>query len=990
MKSTKVKAVVVYGVLIVLLCLTAVVLFRLDFDQWKAKEQSLSQVKLDSTAQAMRIMLDLQADSRASFERHRQEQRQFMVDTLREYCTEGAYSGPRLFDDGAVVELHGNRVQWPEGVPDGYDVLSAEDLKKGGHVEASVAAASDSAASDTEQRNLLFGSGRIDGDFYYVDWIRVDDTPWNQNASSSDSDFLTNISRTFDGALLMVSTGDASLPFIHQSGAYPNAANAADLGFTRDLIDRRSSDMEIAGAPSMCVYSELEDGAAVLIHVKPLRDLFMRCLPHVILVEVSALIIIATLCQYLLSVFRYVGSHKLTKKQLERYHPKRLRRTVIAAGLTGALIIFISSAVFQTLDALYQESVVGAKAFNRLFEQLQTATMDRLTHEKQREADWRVSYGNQIAALIVQNPEAGSREKLQEYCDRAGLDYIMLFDSDGRETACNADYAGFTMDSGLGENSRDFRRLLLGVPSVVHGVSTDSVTGLTRQYIGVSLPPASDSGNAPRGALVMAIIPSQFRMSDEEITRRLHLIESRDILVCYAEPETGRVLYANDASMPGMTMMDYGLPEKCLADGFTDFVAVKGVRSYLTTVKRPDVVFIYIIKNSMLFSNALPASLASMIAYLLVLSVVIVICLKKYDESAFGQCIDSVEGGPEDESTSAAQAAAEPGEEASHGLAELVVGRDRKKVPKQDRTPESRVRSTLKLDIILLILLPALFGLKDCGASVGNGTLLQFLLHGDWSRGLNLFALCSIIIVLITGVLLILLSNAILSLIAGFTGKGGETFCRLLYSLVNYIVVLGFLYYLFDYIGLPISTYIASLSVVSLALSLGAKDMVSDILAGLLIVFEGQFQVGDIVKIDGVEGEVLEIGVRSTRLLNFENDIQYFTNSAIRNIVNKSKRDSTHSMELTFLSEASIGEIEALFKSALPGIGKRLNTIISGPRLKDIAILSNMNHSQNGKLYRVRIQTVCKAADFGDVGDFVRREVYLFCERENIMLWELE
>ena len=60
MKATKVKAVVIYGVMIVLLCLTAVMLFRLDYDQWKAKEQSLSQVKLDSTAEALRIMLDLQ------------------------------------------------------------------------------------------------------------------------------------------------------------------------------------------------------------------------------------------------------------------------------------------------------------------------------------------------------------------------------------------------------------------------------------------------------------------------------------------------------------------------------------------------------------------------------------------------------------------------------------------------------------------------------------------------------------------------------------------------------------------------------------------------------------------------------------------------------------------------------------------------------------------------------------------------------------------
>jgi hypothetical protein len=49
-----------------------------------------------------------------------------------------------------------------------------------------------------------------------------------------------------------------------------------------------------------------------------------------------------------------------------------------------------------------------------------------------------------------------------------------------------------------------------------------------------------------------------------------------------------------------------------------------------------------------------------------------------------------------------------------------------------------------------------------------------------------------------------------------------------------------------------------------------------------------------------------------------------------------------------------------------------------------------MNHSQNGKLYRVTILTVCKAADFGSVGEFVEREVYLFCERENIMLWGME
>jgi len=613
-----------------------------------------------------------------------------------------------------------------------------------------------------------------------VDWTEVDDSLDNRPAGFGDEAFLKNIQESFDGALLMVSTGEETRLLIHGSDDYPQTDNVEDLGMTPEMIARRSAFSDVGGVSSLCVYSDLGRDGASLIYVKPLRALFMRCMPHVIMVELSALIIIITLCHYLLTVFRYIDGHRLTKEQARRYHPKQLRRTVVAAGLTGALIIFVSTA------------------------------------------------------------------------------------------------------------------------------------------------------------------------------------------------------------LPGKTVMEYGLPEKSLADGYTDFATLRGVQSYVTTVRQSDVFFIYIIKNSMLFSNTLPASLAATLAYLVVLSVVLVICLRKYDENAFGKCTFEDGQNPGD---AGAQATGEAPEE-SYGLSELAVNRGRKKVPKEDRTPESRVKSVIKFDIILLIRLPALFSLRDGGTSIGNGTLLQFLMNGDWNRGFNLFALCSIIIVLITGVMLILLSNGVLSLIAGFTGKGGETFCRLLYSLVNYIGVLGALYYLFDYIGLPISTYIASLSVVSLALSLGAKDMVSDILAGLLIVFEGQFQVGDIVEIDDVQGEVLEIGVRSTRLLNINNDINYFTNSAIRRIVNKSKRNSSYVMDLTVLSQDSLEAVEALFERELPGIGRKHNTIISGPRLAEINIQSSFGHAQNEKLYKIVITAVCRAEDVFDVGGFVKRKVYLLCEREDIMLWE--
>lgn len=290
------------------------------------------------------------------------------------------------------------------------------------------------------------------------------------------------------------------------------------------------------------------------------------------------------------------------------------------------------------------------------------------------------------------------------------------------------------------------------------------------------------------------------------------------------------------------------------------------------------------------------------------------------------------------------------------------------------------------LDVVLLSLLAALFCLKDGGAGFGSTTLLQFMTSGDWSRGFNLLSLCSIVIVLVTGAFLIMLSNGVLSLIAGFAGKGEETVCRLLYSLINYVVILGILYYAFDYLGLPLSTYIASLSVVSLALSLGAKDMITDILAGLLIVFEGQFQVGDFVEIDGVFGQVLEIGVRSTQLLVAKTDVKYMTNSSIQSIVNKSKRDAICRLELVFMTRLTIEQVEALFSRELTKIAAMNDSILDGPMVRYVDVLSSTGGAQDDKTLKMEIRTVCAARNFRTVGLFVNREVYLLCEREGIRI----
>ena len=100
------------------------------------------------------------------------------------------------------------------------------------------------------------------------------------------------------------------------------------------------------------------------------------------------------------------------------------------------------------------------------------------------------------------------------------------------------------------------------------------------------------------------------------------------------------------------------------------------------------------------------------------------------------------------------------------------------------------------------------------------------------------------------------------------------------------------LYYCFALFGVDTATLLASAGILSIAISLGAKDMVGDILAGLFIIFEGEFRVGDIVMIGDWRGTVLEIGVRTTKIEDGSKNIKIIRNSNVTDVINMTKRSS--------------------------------------------------------------------------------------------------
>jgi small conductance mechanosensitive channel len=173
-------------------------------------------------------------------------------------------------------------------------------------------------------------------------------------------------------------------------------------------------------------------------------------------------------------------------------------------------------------------------------------------------------------------------------------------------------------------------------------------------------------------------------------------------------------------------------------------------------------------------------------------------------------------------------------------------------------------------------------------------------------------------------------------MLVSVTDLRGETVFKLIRSFLNYAMVIGAVCVSLSFLGVDTTTLLASLGLMSLAISLGAKDIVADILAGLSLVFERTYYVGDIVQIGDFKGRVLEIGVRSTKLMSGTQDIKIISNHEIGSVINCSKQNSICTVKICLPVTTSIDEVKRLLEDELALVAKKNPHITKGPHYDGI------------------------------------------------------
>lgn len=108
-------------------------------------------------------------------------------------------------------------------------------------------------------------------------------------------------------------------------------------------------------------------------------------------------------------------------------------------------------------------------------------------------------------------------------------------------------------------------------------------------------------------------------------------------------------------------------------------------------------------------------------------------------------------------------------------------------------------------------------------------------------------------------------------------------------SIVVFAIYFGAVGFALSELGVSLATYLASASVIGLAVSFGSQGVVQDVITGLTVVFSDLLDVGDMVDIGGQVGIVESVGMRFTVLVSFPGARVYVPNRAIGNVVNYPK-----------------------------------------------------------------------------------------------------
>lgn len=182
--------------------------------------------------------------------------------------------------------------------------------------------------------------------------------------------------------------------------------------------------------------------------------------------------------------------------------------------------------------------------------------------------------------------------------------------------------------------------------------------------------------------------------------------------------------------------------------------------------------------------------------------------------------------------------------------------------------------------------------------------------------------------------------------------KRKNTIVSLINNLIKYIIAIFIVLSILGVFGVDTTSIVASLGIAAAVIGLAFQDIAKDFINGVSFIFDNEYAVGDHVKINGFEGDVIELGLRATKIRAYTGEVLILSNSTITEVVNYSLNNANLVLDINVSYDTDIDKLETV----LEGLKSKVKDFdeVTG----DLTLLGINELASSSVVYRIVIE--CK------------------------------
>lgn len=183
--------------------------------------------------------------------------------------------------------------------------------------------------------------------------------------------------------------------------------------------------------------------------------------------------------------------------------------------------------------------------------------------------------------------------------------------------------------------------------------------------------------------------------------------------------------------------------------------------------------------------------------------------------------------------------------------------------------------------------------------------------------------------------------------------KKSETVRVLIQNIGKYVIFCLVILAILTAYGVNVMSILAGLGLVGVVIGLALQDILKDFFAGMSIILENQFAIGDNIEIDGFRGEVVFLGLKTTKIKSYQGSVKILANRNIIDVINYSMEPSLAIVDVSVSYEENLDKIEKVLTELAQELTSSLDKLKG-----EVELLGIRDLDDSAIIYRLTVPTV--------------------------------